>query len=187
MKGISLSAAFIAIVSLALFGAGCNPFQSAQEKAEEKAAEKMTEKMLESMGGENVDVDVSDGGDAATVKIDNEDGSGEMMFGDEVELPDDLSDSVLIYDDATPMSVIRNLGGNRGAMITLKTDASIDDAADWYAEQYKDAGWEQEQTVSLNDTKMLGFTKDGEEVLVTFGPDEKDGDTMISINWSVDN
>jgi len=169
-------------MALALYGAGCNPFQAAKEKAEEKVAEKMAEGLLESMGGENVDIDIQ--GEGGTVKINDEDGGGEMMFGDEVELPDDLEEGIIIYKDAVPKSVIRNLGGSKGAMITLATDADIKDVADWYETEYENAGWTKTQTVSINGAEMRGFEKGTEQAVITISPNEDEGGSMISINWS---
>ncbi len=185
MKNISLFIMFATLATVVFYGAGCNPFEAAQEKAQEKVEEKMAEKMLESMGGEGVDVDLDEDGEKATVKVKNEDGDGEMLFGDEVELPDDLSDSIMIYDNAVPVSVIRNLGGEASAMIALKTEDSLKDVANWYVDKYETEGWEQEQSVDVNGTKMLGWVKDDEQLLVTFGKEE-DGLTVISINWSME-
>lgn len=181
MKNISLFVIFVALATVVLYGSGCNPFEAAQEKAEEKAAEKM----LESMGGEGVDVDLDDDGEKATIKIKNKDGGGDMMFGDDVELPDDLNDSIMVYDNAKPVSVIRDLGGEDSAMITLKSEDSLEEVANWYADKYENEGWEQEQSVDVNGTKMLGYVKDGEQLLVTFG-EEEEGMTVISINWSME-
>ncbi len=183
-KKFTFGVAFLAVMSIAFFGAGCNPFQAAKEKAEEKVAEKMTEGFLEKLGGDNVDVDID--GDSATVNIKDDEGGGEMMFGDEVELPSDLEEGVIIYSDAVPKSVIRNLGGSKGAMVTLASKDKMKDIADWYEKEYVDAGWTKSQTVTINDAEMRGFEKGNEQVLVTVGPNEEEGGSMISINWSAE-
>ncbi len=178
--------AVVAIVSLALVGGGCNPFQSVQEKAEDKAAEKIAEKMLESLGGEGVDVDIKNGGENATVTIKDEEGGGEMMFGENVKLPKDLDEGVIIYDGATPKSVIRDLGGAKGAMVVLATDDDVADVAEWYVEEYEGEGWTKTQTVSIEDTEMRSFKKGEERVVITVGSDEDEGGSMISINWTAE-
>ncbi|MFZ6014840.1 MAG: hypothetical protein ACOYUZ_00575 [Patescibacteria group bacterium] len=172
--------AVFAILSLALYGFGCNPFESAQEKA----AEKMTEKMLESMAGEGVDVDLDESGGKVTIKDDE--GGGEMTFGEEVELPSDLPDGVIPYPGAKAKSVIRNLGGSVGTMVTLTTNDSLKDVAEWYEDEYSGAGWEKTQTMSINDSEMRGFEKDAEQVFVTIGKGDGDNETIISINWSAE-
>lgn len=183
---ISIFAIALTAGSLAFFGAGCNPFQAAQDKAEEKAAEAMAERMLESMGGEGVDIDISGEGDDATVKFKSEDGQSEMMFGDKVELPDDLNEGVIIYSDATPISVIRGFGEGEGTMVTLETSDSVKDVTDWYEEKYEDGGWSSIQSLSMDGTEMRVFEKDSEQAAVTVGQDGEDGATMISITWSAE-
>lgn len=179
MKGKVLFAAIVAImVPVVFFGAGCNPFQSAQEKASEKIAEKM----LESMGGENMDIDIKD--DGASVTIKDEQGGGEMFFGENVEIPNDLTDVVISYPGAAPMSVIRDLGGSKGAMVSLKTNDDAKEIIVWYEKEYTDKNWTKTQTVSINDAEMRGFEKDGDQLLVTVGPNEEEGGSVITISWS---
>jgi hypothetical protein len=186
-KKYTLLVAMVAILSLALVGGGCNPFQKAQDKAEDKAAEVMAEKLLESMGGEGMDVDIKDGGESATVTIQDEEGGGEMMFGENVKLPKDLDEGVVIYKDSTPKSVIRDLGGAKGAMVVLQTDDDIQSVANWYVEEYEGDGWTKYQTVSIEDTEMRGFKKGEEQVVITIGPNEdEEGGSIISINWSAE-
>lgn len=187
MKKISLLAAVVAIAPLSLYGAGCNPFQSAEDKAQEMAAEAMAEKMLEEMGGEGVDVDLSDGGDKATVTIKDSEGGGEMMFGEKVELPKDLSKSVMVYDGSTPLSVIRNLGGAEGTMLTLQSDDDMADIVKWYEEEYEKDGWTKKQSMSVTGAEMRTFEKGDEQVVITVGPnDEDEGGYLISINHAAE-
>ncbi len=179
MKGKVLFAAIAAIMMpVVFFGAGCNPFQSAQEKASEKIAEKM----LESMGGENMDIDLQE--DGATVKIKDDQGGGEMFFGEDVAIPDDITDVVLSYPGAIAISVIRDLGGSTGAMVSLKTKDEAKDVIGWYEKEYTSKDWTKTQTVSINDAEMRGFEKDGAQLLVTVGPNEEEGGSVITISWS---
>ncbi len=183
-RNLSIFAIIIAAGSLAFLGAGCNPFQAAQDKAEEKTAEMMAEKMLESMGGENVDIEISGEGDEATVKFKSEDGQSEMMFGDKVNLPDDLNEGVVVYSDATPVSVIRGFAEGEGTMVTLQSSDDVKTITDWYEEEYQDKGWKSVQSLSMDGTEMRIFEKDGEQAAVTIGEDGDEGGTMISITWS---
>ena len=176
---------FIALMSLSFYGMGCNPFKSAQDKLEQKAAEKMSEKLLESMVGDNVDIDIN--GDSAVVRIKDEDGGGEMMFGDDVELPRDLDEGIIIYSGAKPISVIRNFGGAKGAMVTLTTQDDMNDIAVWYEKKYESAGWTKNQSMTIEEVEMRGFKKGDERVIITIGANDDDqGGNIISINLSVE-
>jgi hypothetical protein len=182
MKGKVLIMASVAMmVSVVFYGAGCNPFQSAQEKASEKLAEKM----LESMAGGDVDIDLKK--DGAVVKVKDEQGGGEMYFGEDVAMPDDLKDTVLTYQGAQIISVIKNLGGSIGAMVSFRTGDDTKKVIDWYEDQYTGKGWIKTQTVSINNAEMRGFEKDNLQLLVTVGPDEEEGGSVITVSWSEEN
>ncbi|MDF1496693.1 MAG: hypothetical protein P1P90_01385 [Patescibacteria group bacterium] len=181
-NNFTFGVALVAVMSVVLFGAGCNPFQSAQDKFEEKAAEKMTEKLLESMGGGDVDIDINGEGDDATITFNDEEGGGQMMFGENVELPSDLTESIIVYSNAKLVGVIRDVGEKDSAMITLTTQDQTKEVADWYRNEYEKAGWEKTQTVTIEDAEMLGYERADEQVFITITTD--DDERMISINWS---
>ncbi|MBU2566773.1 hypothetical protein KKG46_04420 [Patescibacteria group bacterium] len=170
----------IGVLSLVLFGAGCNPFQKAEEKAQEKTAEALAEKMLESMGGGNVDVDID--GDSANVKLKGEDGE-EMMFGEEVKLPNDLPDAIRVYPGATPKAVFKGMGGPGAVTITLQTNDSVADVAEWYDNEYE-GDFEQNQVISVNGSEMRTYDSGDEQIVISIGTDDEDG-TYITLNYAM--
>ena len=170
----------VGVLSLALMGAGCNPFQNAQEKAQEKSAEMLAEKMLESMGGGNLDVDID--GDSANVNIKGENGE-EMTVGDEVRLPNDLPSAVKIYPGSVPKAVFKGMGGGPNAVtLTLQTNDKVADVADWYDKEYE-GDFEQNQVISVNGSEMRTYDSGDEQIVITVGKGDDD-ETMITINYA---
>ncbi len=179
MKGKILFIAILAMIApIVFYGAGCNPFQNAQEKVSKKVAEKM----LESISGGDVDVDLKD--DGVSISLKDEQGGGEMFFGENVKIPNDLKDVIISYPGAVPKSVIRDMNGSKGAFVSLKTSDKVEKIIAWYEKEYTDKNWVKTQTISMNNTEMRAFEKDGDQLLVTVGPDEEDKDSAIAISWS---
>lgn len=104
----------LAVAALALTLGACG--------SDEKAAEKI----LEGAGGEDIDIDIDDGGDSGSITFSDEDGGGTYSFG-EGEMPEELGYFPL-PDDSTVMGVVTGSGGQGdGSIVSVAANGDFDE------------------------------------------------------------
>ncbi|MDQ7814473.1 MAG: hypothetical protein RDU25_01535 [Patescibacteria group bacterium] len=165
---------------LSLMGFGCNPFQKAQDKLTEKAAEKMTEGLLGKATGGKVDVDT----DSGEVQFKDNKTGDVFGFGENVKVPDDFPQEVLLYPDAKPNSVITSRKEHT-ANITLTSTDDAGKIAEWYEEKYTGDGWEEENSSTINNLEYREYIKGNKKVVVSIWPNESEEtkSTMITLGY----
>ncbi|MCI0479754.1 hypothetical protein L0Y59_04365 [Candidatus Uhrbacteria bacterium] len=173
MSRMALPAFSLVAASLVLFGWGCNPFQSAQEKI----GEKLAEGMLERSTGADVDID------KGTVTVKDEETGRETTIGQGAELPKDFPDDVPMYPGAvlTGSGISRNEGVNAWAMMT--TDDGTSEVAEWYADELEGKGWTSVSSMTVDGTEYRAWEKDEATVTATVVKDEESGATNVAVSY----
>jgi hypothetical protein len=136
--------------------------------------------------GNKVEVTQKGDGDEVNMNVSSKDGDMSIKAGDAVDanakLPYDLP---LIGDSkiAAQMNA-SDESGETGAMVTLVTDKSAQEAFDFYKKALTDSGFKVESEMSTNDMRMLAGEKDdksGVAITITKGQDENAGKTSVMI------
>ncbi len=147
---------------LVMMGAGCNPFQAAQERAQQAIGEKIGEQIIERASGGKVDVDVSGGG--LNIR-DNESGNTVNLGGaNGTQIPSNFPSFVGRYPNGTPGAVSVSADGKTGALY-IGTSDPMDRVVAWVESTY--AGWTRESMTDLGGAgRIYSFMKDGTRVSV---------------------
>lgn len=170
-----------ALASLAFFGAGCNPFQSAKDKISEKIGENVAEGLLgKATGGK---VDISKGGNEVTYK--DEKTGDTTAYGEDLKLPDDFPKSVLIYPGAKIGGVTMTKQGNPSAWIVISSADEPKQMVDWYTKETKAQGWTQESSMTIDKAEIRTYSKGNETLSMNIMPsdDATKGKTSAIITW----
>lgn len=125
--------------------------------------------------GEKASVEHKD--DGLDISVKGKDGEeSRLAIGESVSLPDDFPKDVPIYPEA---KVIMSMSVEKGSQVTLSTEDSADKVEAFYKERMKKDGWEEKLSMNLPVMKMLGWEKDGRELMINVIFEE--GKTMINI------
>lgn len=182
-KKTSVAFAAVALGSLALFGFGCNPFQSAKDKMNEEIGEKVAEGVLGKVTGGKVDLENDSG--QVTFK-DNKTG-GTAAFGEDVKLPDDFTKNLPIYPGSKISGVTTNKENGESAWVMMATQDEVKKVAEWYGAQAKSAGWKEESNMTLDKLETRTYSKGNERLSFSANPsDEEKGGTTIIATWTME-
>jgi hypothetical protein len=134
----------ISMVALSLVGAGCNPFQSAQDRAAESAIERAS--------GGRVKVDSS----GKQMDITGEDGTS-MRVGEDIKLPDNFPKDVPVYPGAKIAAVSVSTSGDKSALMNIRSTDEVGKVVQWYADTMKKSGFKESQTMDIGESKFKTF------------------------------
>jgi hypothetical protein len=167
------------MLSVALFGFGCNPVARVQETAMKNVVENAIEKGVKNETGQNVDLDIGEGG--FTMKGEN----GESIaMGENVKVPDNFPSEVPRYSPSIAKSVSVNAAKGE-AFLILMADVDPDEVLSWYNEETTAKGWVQRTSSEMGDGNyaMTYSRADGSElsVLITGSEDQKQ--TTVTLTW----
>lgn len=180
-QSISIALVASAIAALSLYGFGCNPFQSAQDKISEKIGENVAEGLLGKVTGGKVDI--KDNGNQVTYKDEK---TGESTaYGEDLKLPDDFPKSILIYPGAKISGVTITKQGNPSAWVVISSADEPKQVVDWYTKEAKAKGWTQDSSMTIDKSEVRTYSKDNETFSVNIMPsdDETKGKTSAIITW----
>jgi hypothetical protein len=169
----------VVMASVVLMGWSCNPFKAAQEKAEQQAADSIVGGILSKATGGKVDVDT----DSNQVEYrDNKTGST-VAFGDDLKLPKDFPSDVPIYGGAKISALSTNKQEGM-ANVTLTSEDGKDKVLGWYENEMKSAGWEEENSSTINQVDFREYTKGKAKIAVSVWPNEDDekGGTFVTLS-----
>jgi hypothetical protein len=165
----------LAVASLILFGAGCNPFQSVQNKIGATVAEGIVNKAT----GGNVNINAQ--GQQVTY-TDNKTGAT-SAFGEDVKLPADFPKDAYIYPGTKVTGVTTSKENGVTAWVMLTTSDSAKTVADWYAKDAKDEGWTEESSFTMNEVETRSYTKGSATLTMTATADKEKGGTTIVVTY----
>lgn len=173
----------IPLVSVAavimLFGAGCNPFQAAQDKLEQKVADSVASGVLSKATGGKVDVNTDKG--QMNFK-DNKTGSS-VSIGENMDIPDDFPKDVPIYPGAKASSIMTSTS-EKTANATLTSGDEATKITKWYEDKFKSEGWTEDNSSTINDVEVRSYTKDLVKVTLSVWPNKDEGKTGSFITLS---
>jgi len=141
---------------------------------------------------EDGDVTYTVDGDDGESKITLESPDGQAMVTSGSDVKPDLPDGIGIFPGAR-ISNVTNIGVDgmgtsgkagsgkgSGSMVTLKSDASAQEVADWYRETATKAGFRIEGSANVNDMVILGGkAEDGREFSLTVSADGKGSQAQL--------
>ncbi|MFC2145263.1 hypothetical protein ACFLQQ_02925 [Actinomycetota bacterium] len=175
MKKLSIIIAMIISMLLVLsLAVGCFG-----QNIVEKIAEEAIEKAIESESGENVEIDLDDGGisiqgddgevnissDDDGVKIESDD--GEATLGLSAELPDGFPDSAPVYPGMEITSSWTSLTDEQNSyFVTGLTDDAGDDVFAWYQDELNDWEIEGEFNMSTDEGETSSLTANGKGLIM---------------------
>lgn len=163
------SRALLAVAVSAVLLAACG-------KAQESASEALAEQALEAQTGAEVDIETEDG--ASTVTMETAEGKLEHSAGENLPLPDDFPDDVVLPDDYTVVSVMK-MGPSRS--VVLRSRETMATLYDQYRTGQADQGWKETMSMQGAEGAALGFEKDKRGMLVNLRPDIE-GQTIVSLS-----
>jgi len=160
----------LGLLVLPLFGLGCNPFQSAQDR--------IASGIISGATGGKVTVD-SQGN-----KIEFKDVNGQgtvTMGGSEagVPIPSDFPSDVPVYPGSKAIVVV-NTTADHTASLSLQTDDSTDKVLNWYVDQFK-TGWKQEASMNLGDGQIRMYSKDKVRIQIMISLNKDENKTTIIV------
>ncbi|MBU2613711.1 hypothetical protein KJ925_04660 [Patescibacteria group bacterium] len=170
-SGIAFS---LVAASLVLFGWGCNPFQSAQDKI----AEKVAEGMIENATG--ADVDLEEG----SVTVTDVESGMTASYGENVKLPDDFPSDVPMYPDATLTGVTFSRNDGVSGWVTMTSSDDVSKLVAWYADEAKGKGWESDASMTVNGAEYRSWTKDAATMTVNVTKAEDSDEVGIMVTYS---
>lgn len=144
----------------------------------EKVAEKATEKIIENASGEKIDLETSKDGKKSKVVMKGEDGEEVTFSGGDDEIPEDFPKEIYIPKGKVESS--GTISSGEGSMITVNiiSEKSFKDIKEKLIEEMKNTGWEADQTMEVDESAMLNFTKGDDTATITIN---KEGDkTSVS-------
>jgi len=186
-KTLIITAVLVSILLTLVFAGGC-----LGQKIADKITEEIIEKAIESEGGEDVDIDLSDGEmtiqtDEGEVNISTDDetveiqGDGvEATFGEDVGLPEGFPEDIPVYSD---MTINTAWAAEGGYSISGISDKSGDEIFNWYKDKL--SGWktEMESTVNTDDGKMSTMAvSNGTYVVTIMVMEDEDEGTVVVQN-----
>lgn len=137
---------FLMLVAILPFiGGGC--FQSAEESYAEQA--------IESQTGGSVDVNIDDD----TVTYEDTQTGGSMVYGEDIDLPDDFPKDLPVYDGTITINSTLNLPG-QGVTLNFTTSDSQEDVLAWYEDTLESSGWTQQMSYNMQEQMMRAYIKD---------------------------
>jgi len=163
----------LAAASLILFGAGCNPFQSVQNKIGEKVTEGIVN---QATGGK---VNINSQGQQVTY-TDNKTGAT-SAFGEDVKLPDGFPKDAYIYPGTKITGVTLSKENGVSASVILTTSDASKAVADWYAKTAKDNGYTEASSFTVNGMESRSYTKGNATITMNATPDTDKGTTSIVV------
>jgi hypothetical protein len=168
-------ALFVLLGASALsLGTGCN---SIKEKLAEKAAEKVTEKVIEKGTGAK-GVDLSKDG----VKIEGANGEKFEMSGTGAKLPDGWPAFLPAYTGA---KIIAATSAPTGSSVVMRSSDTPDQVFAFYKSKAEAAGFKKAAEMSLPQSKVGAFQKDGSNISLTVSSDTSDKMTTVcSISYA---
>lgn len=138
-------------------------------------AEKITESVIENATGADVDIDK----DGSSVNIKTEDGS--VSYGTEQKLPDDLPDSVVMYDNQTVVGVLTsNQDGTGNWNISAETDDEVSKVTEFIESKYVEKGWTESSSATYNGIASYSYEKDTLDAYITVSPADEDNKAIVS-------
>jgi len=169
------------VFALALFGLGCNPLASVKQKAEQKAADALAGGILSQASGGKVEVN----SDKGSVGFKDDKTGDTIAFGEDIKLPANFPQDVLMYDGVKILSVMTKVK-EKSANVTL---TSTDDAAKvlaWYEDSYKRDAWTLKDSASMNQVQSRNFNKSKVGVSFSIWPDPEKKLTYITLSRAED-
>lgn len=169
------------VAVLVLLGAGCNPFQKAQDEISNKIGEKVAEGLIgQATGG---DVDIKKDGDQITFKDDKT--GATSAFGEDVKLPDDFPKEVLLYSGIKISGVTLSRENGVGAWLMANSQDEMSKVVAWYDNETKDKGWTKDSSLTIEKMETRVYSKDKDRLSITVAPadDEAQGKTTLIVSW----
>jgi hypothetical protein len=171
----------LAVATVCLFGAGCNPFQSAAEKIGQQTASSIIENTVEKTTGKKVDVNMDKNGFTYT----DEKTGQTYQAGENIQIPDNFPSDAPRYPGAVAKSATVD-GAAKQATVMLETGDGMDKVEAWYKDEAAKDGWKSTQSFNAAQIRNMGFEKDengGKATLtVTLNATSADGKTTIIVN-----
>jgi len=153
------------ILGLVALVAGCG--QSAEEKAVEEMFKKST--------GGDTDVDIAK--NQITIKGEMEEGQFTMMGGEDVKLPKEFPDDILIYPAA---KVISSIQMPEGFSVVMTSSDDKDKVTTTFKQEMAAKDWTASQTMNMGPNSILLFVKNERKANVSIG--SMGSETQISIS-----
>jgi hypothetical protein len=178
-----ISPILLSLAVLSLLGAGCNPFQSAQERAMNSIVDTAIERSVKSQTGEDVDVNIKDG----AMNVTGENGANFAM-GENLKLPDNFPLDIPVYTSVTIKgSSVDSARGSLFLIMTSKDD--VDDIVAWYKDQANAKGWTQKSSLEMSEGNYIVTfqNKDKATFAVTVSRAEDSNETSITVTRSAAN
>lgn len=144
----------------------------------EKVAEKATEKIIEKASGEKIDLETSKDGKTSKVVIKDKDGEEVSFSGGDDEIPEDFPKEIYVPKGTVESS--GTISSGEGSMITVNIicEKSFKEIKEKLNEEMKNSGWKAQQTMEVDESAMLNYTKGNDTATITIN---KEGDkTSVS-------
>jgi hypothetical protein len=165
----------LGLVGLSLFGLGCNPTQS----LEDKLGEKVAESALSGATGGKVDVDINKG----TYAFNDQESGNSISVGENVKLPDDFPKNVPVYPGGTIAASTFNRTSHEAGLNLISQDAATK-VTSWYNDETKKLGWVEDQSANYGGSEFRTYKKGNEELTVTIIPPMSDeAKTVVTVSW----
>ena len=131
-----------------LVGAGCG--QNAAENAVEREIEKATN------GQVQADIDVE--GDSGEITITSDDGDTVGQFGENLELPSDLPNTIPVYENATVVASTHS-EENDTYIVTFSSTDDFSEIKEYFKEQIPAEGWTIDNELEMtNPTNVASYS-----------------------------
>ncbi len=177
-KPFSLASFALIVASASLFGSGCNPLQTFQDKVEKTVTEKASEVAVGAMTGGKVSMD-SDTNNF--LYKDNKTGNT-VSIGENVKLPEDLTKALPIYPGSVAKSVSVSKVDDKETAVTLRTEDDQVKVAVWYSETLKKQGWSEESSTTMGASEARSYKKGNQEIsLLVFPVDEQGKGSLATL------
>lgn len=173
-------ALFVPLAAVLLLGAGCHPIQDAKERAMNGIVDKAIEHTVKVQTGQDVDVNIKDGG----MNVTGENGASFAM-GENLKLPDNFPSDVPVYGSvAIKSSSVDTAKGSVFLIMTSKDSA--DDISAWYKTEAKAKGWTQKSSLEMSKGNyILTFEdKDKSTLAVTVSRGKDSDETSLTVTRS---
>lgn len=144
-------------------------------------AANLTESIVERSTGSDVDIDR----DGNSVSIKTNDGS--FSVGENQELPENLPDIVVVYNNQTVRSTVTDDNNEDGSVswsFIADTSDSAETIGNYLNEKYIEKGWIKDSSSTYGDISNYSYTKDDLEASITISPSYGE-DGKISISYYV--
>jgi len=164
-----LHALLVAVVCFTLSGCrrGC-------AKHREKMAVEVAEKLAETSAkasGEDVDLNTEDG----KFEIKTEQGKMSFLAGEDLEIPDDFPEAMIVYDGAKLMHFMNS---ERGTSATFSSDDERTKIVSSIKEKMEGDDWKTQTSATMGNMNIDSYIKDGVTLSITVA--EAQGKRTIS-------